>query len=221
MNPKESLGKAFDTANDSIDYALFIFMDYYGKMKYVLNKYCVAHRENYLMDANETSRHPLIEKKSIGKIVKFFNQFYLSYKLYRYVIFQYQDETAIRELDKRYFAENILDADHRFHFNDSGLECQYCRLTFYSFAKQLNCLKQFYLFKSDFLRSFRMLHSKKTSNISSYFEYNTFNANKKVKSNSASCKSLTGMSSRYFNVFKIKFPDTSYGCCDVKLSIDM
>ena len=83
MNPKESLGKAFNTdADDYIDYALFIFMDYYGKLKYVLNKYCVVNKENYLMDENEMSCHPLIKNKSISNYKA---HPILSYKHYRYI----------------------------------------------------------------------------------------------------------------------------------------
>ncbi len=67
------MGKAFEKEDcRDRDYAQFIFMDYYCKIKYVLNKYCVASKDNYFSDVDEKSFHPLIENKSIGKYVYVF-----------------------------------------------------------------------------------------------------------------------------------------------------
>lgn len=66
VNQRDNLGNAFEKATDYIDYAEFIFMDYYGKLKSVLNKYCVANKENYLQDDSELSFHPLVVNKLMG-----------------------------------------------------------------------------------------------------------------------------------------------------------
>ena len=138
----------------------------------------------------------------------------------------------ISQLDRVYFTKNILEINHGFQFVESSLECRNCQLSFGSFMNEMNCFKQFYFDKSDFL-TFRVNQNGKNDfgNVNSHFEYTSLETVrddsgkvsrvKTIRTESLSYKSNTAMSGRFFNLFKIKFIDKSYDCCSVKLALDM
>jgi hypothetical protein len=68
-------------------------------------------------------------------------------------------------------------------------------------------------------------NGKKKDNVNGFIEYNSlqdeYGEGSKLKSESVSYKSKKCMTSRFFNVFKVKFVDRNYECCTVKLAIDL
>ncbi len=142
----------------------------------------------------------------------------------------------VSELDKKYFVYNILETGHKFNGrnwipdDDSIQECLNCRLSFGSFINYIKCLKHLYLLNSHNLTFEVNRNGIKDNGFIEYnslqdeYEYDYENekgSNRKSKSESVSYKSKTCMTSRFFNVFKVKFVDRNYECCTVKLAIDL
>ncbi len=137
----------------------------------------------------------------------------------------------VSELDKKYFVYNILETGHKFNGrnwipdDDSIQECLNCRLSFGSFINYIKCLKHLYLLNSHNLTFEVNRNGKKKDNVNGFIEYNSlqdeYGEGSKLKSESVSYKSKKCMTSRFFNVFKVKFVDRNYECCTVKLAIDL